>query len=249
MKLSIKKHSITLMLIVMIAFVWSSTVAFAASMDSTRSTTMYGITAGCDYSTDPEFSESGNFSTVGSAQIASTNINTISNYSCSTKATSSANTSYSILSGKSFFLFAGHGNAGLIKFWDGSSSSYIVGSRSSNTTTYRALSNLSGDTALADMRVMAFVGCYTANTSSSSGNLLTVATDDKGASSAIGFTNTVYFPSSGYTFIEKFTEKLADGKTVSSAASSAKSAVWLSNLQYYGYDSYTIEGDTSTKLY
>ncbi len=144
----------------------------------------------------------------------------------------------------SIYLFAGHGSAGLASFWDGDSKTYLVGSRSSNSSKYYALDNLDLDS-LSTMRIMAFVGCKTGNTSASNGNLLDSAVN-MGADCALGFTNTIYHPAPGETFVDVFTDKLVDGYSVSWAAASAKSSVLISNNQYYGYDSYVFEGSDTT---
>ena len=233
MKALFEKKRFTLILVVLILLICASVVCTAANL------TYYGLTSGCDYYGTPLGNDSEAFAT-----SAMQNINTISSYYCTVDLSKNANVTYNKLSGKAFYLFAGHGNAGKISFSNGVDLSYITGSN--NTSPSYAISSLSS---LSSMKIAAYISCYSANTNSTNGNLLS-ATYNKGASSAIGFTSTIAFGNTTMkVFSDKFTSKLADQKTVSSAASSAKNAVLLNSLSYNGYNNYSITGSTTTKLF
>ena len=232
MKALFEKKWFTLILVVLILLICTSVVCTAASL------TFFGLTSGCDYTANL------NNNSEAFATSAMQNINTISSYYCTVDLSKNANVTYNKLSGKAFYLFVGHGNAGKISFSNGVDLSYITGSN--NTSPSYAISALSS---LSSMKIAAYISCYSANTNSTNGNLLS-ATYNKGASSAIGFTSTIAFGNTTMkVFSDKFTSKLADQKTVSSAASSAKNAVLLNSLSYNGYNNYSITGSTTTKLF
>jgi hypothetical protein len=101
--------------------------------------------------------------------------------------------------------------------------------------------------ALNSMKFAYYGACETARTSSYYGNLLTYTTTTLGADSALGFYNSVYDAQATY-FEKQLFINLANGSTVSGAASAAKSATYSKYGSYGEVDTYRIYGDSSTTI-
>jgi hypothetical protein len=150
----------------------------------------------------------------------------------------------------------GHGNAGFITFCypeNGSSCTSVLNASSSvpgsSCTSPNACLN-AYSTTIKRLKLMAFVGCDTAN-SAGGVNLLTTAVTTDGVDSAIGFTDTIYFglPSNGgETWATYFARSLTSGYTVSQAM--AAGLYWVEYTNYgfpFGFNGYTtINGNVTT---
>lgn len=94
----------------------------------------------------------------------------------------------------------------------------------------------------------AYLGsCWSAKTNSTYGNLPSYITGTLGAKSALGFKEKVDNNCATY-FEKKLFINLANGKTISQSASSAKSATYINFGDYGKVDSYTIYGASDTKI-
>jgi hypothetical protein len=106
--------------------------------------------------------------------------------------------------------------------------------------------------ALDQLLIVAFVGCYTANTEPPAegghGNLI-LGSVCKGADCAIGFQGQVYYPGPGYAWACEFWERLAQGYTVAAALHFAKEAVEACyGGDPKGFDTYDVAGADDTQL-
>lgn len=142
------------------------------------------------------------------------------------------------------YAIVSHGAAGLVVgAEDTTMSAKTVASNKSNYSLASYYS--SGD--FDSMKFAYYGACQTARTSSSYGNLLSYTTSTLGASSALGFYNSVYDSQATY-FEKQLFVNLAKGSTVSSAASAAKSATYSKYGSYGEVDTYKIYGDSSTTI-
>lgn len=153
----------------------------------------------------------------------------------------------SALGQDAIFYINTHGNAGFVScpYYNSSTSSWIssymkasdINSQYSSTTDK-----------LKKVRLAYFGACYSANTSSSYGNLLTTSTN-LGVDCAIGFSTTIYTNRHVY-----FSERMIlyygmdSNNTISACAASAKADTYTQFGDYGGVNSYTIKGNGNISL-
>ncbi len=148
------------------------------------------------------------------------------------------------MSSDAVFAIVTHGVAGRIVCDDDTTiSAKNVSSNSSNYAL--AASFKSGD--FSSMKLAYYGSCMSARTDSRYGNLLSYTTSTLGASSALGFYNSVYDAEATY-FEEQLFSRLCSGDTVSEAAAAAKAATYSKYSDYGEVDSYKIYGTSSTKI-
>lgn len=116
----------------------------------------------------------------------------------------------------------------------------------SNDDNYSMAAYFSKD-ACSGMKFAYFGSCFSAKTDSNYGNLTTYITETLGAKSALGFTKAV---SNGHAvyFEKQLFSQLYNGKTISSAASKAKSLTYDKYGSYGNIDSYKIAGNPKKTL-
>lgn len=104
---------------------------------------------------------------------------------------------------------------------------------------------------LSKMKLALFAGCNTGDMQDGSkkydGSLLTAATSGAGIDSAVGFTETIYWPAMDY-WTDQFFKDFQSGDTVLGSATSAQAYVLEVFGQYYGSNSWKIQGSVSVKL-
>jgi len=125
-----------------------------------------------------------------------------------------ANNALSRMASDQVFFFSGHGGPGFINFQPGSATESLT----ANNPGLLRISSLTYSQ-LNDMALAVFLGCDTANTGSTSGNLLSTSRS-RGVDTAIGFSQDVTAPQTGY-WSNRFWYYLDNGYSVSSAISSA----------------------------
>jgi len=145
------------------------------------------------------------------------------------------------------FSFVGHGDNGVISFWDGDESGYILAdyyvnySYPTDTSDYKYLSNYS--TELSDLLHAAYISCNSANESSEVGNL-TSYSYQKGVDTTLGFLTNIG-AAQACDFSWKYWYNLAIYNwTVSTSADSAKYyAAVYNGGQFEGIQNYVIVGN------
>lgn len=143
--------------------------------------------------------------------------------------------------------YAGHGRAGAVVFWNGSSYSEVVaepGVSQLYSPTY-----LSSTAGLGDVRLMVFLACRTAETTSSYlpqyGSLTRNAYYSRRVDMVIGFTGLITVPYYKL-WSDMFYTNLQQGKTMSTAASNAAGYIESQSLgvdqSFYRYVTYNGAG-------
>ena len=143
------------------------------------------------------------------------------------------------------FAIVSHGAPGLVVCRDGVTT-MSASAVSSDDNNY-SLAAWFGSGNLNGLLFAYYGGCETAVTSSTYGNLLNYTTDFLRASSALGFSKTVYDPYTGY-YEGRLFEYLKSGYSVSSANILARSATYNKYGGYGNVDSAVITGDPYTYI-
>jgi hypothetical protein len=158
-----------------------------------------------------------------------------------------------------FGLF-GHANAGVFQVNEGATDNadqFLAGGLSSDVvspyTNIRFLSEYLPYVDVDDMRILVLAGCYTANGSSTWGNMPSAAIA-KGVDATISFPGLVYFPKtaagtsisttnySGNYFWDRFSAHSQGGATVSTALSRAVTDLVNKEGSAGGWDQYRVRG-------
>lgn len=156
---------------------------------------------------------------------------------------SAASTAFSRMASDNVFFFDGHGNSGLIEFKNGNTYSFITADDPNNI---RLSSYNSGQ--LNDIALAVYMACDTANTNPTIGNLLDESTA-MGVDTAVGFSNTITTPQSGY-WSNRFWYYLYNQYNFNDAAAYSL----VDTRSYYGWfnvggmDSYVIRGSLSSTI-
>ena len=119
--------------------------------------------------------------------------------------------------------YAGHGRAGAVVFWNGSSYSEVAGESGVSSYGY-PMTYLASTAGLGDVRLMVFLACHSAETTSSYltqyGSLTRNAYYSRKVDMVIGFTGLITVPYYKL-WSDMFYTNLQQGKTLSTAASNA----------------------------
>lgn len=143
--------------------------------------------------------------------------------------------------------FCGHGNRTSVKFWDGENESHLYADDIADREWYPDGPFIIPD--LADVRLMVFGGCNTAENPDDPGGLLYAAVVVRGVDSAVGFEETVTINGETWWCYAFFDELVNNQRTVESAALVARNRVIVEfDGSCGGTSSYLVRGNGSTKV-
>jgi hypothetical protein len=178
-------------------------------------------------------------------------------YSTSQRNDATALSSMGVVGNDAVWVAFGHANKGWMQF--ARSSDRLVtdlyatkatmqawtGDANCHTAKHECLSDFKSR--FTKLRLMAFVGCYSALAKTTGGDLLTVARDG-GADAAFGFQSTITMNEYVELWSTTFFDSFGDGDSMLMAANDAKNAVYAKFGGYYGYNSWTYKGNLTVVL-